>query len=199
MHGVAPFPAGTRPVVRKARLVTGNAYRLRNAGVDDAAFIVALRTDEKKRRYISATSARIDRQREWLARYAADDTQAYFIVETAGGDPMGTVRLYDPQGDSFCFGSWVMRPGAPAGCAIESVLLLYHYALDELGFSRSRFSVRKANRSVWHFMESFGGRRVAEDDLDYHYETDRESVTRSFRRYARYLPRPIQVIRDPVS
>jgi RimJ/RimL family protein N-acetyltransferase len=188
-----------RPSIRKARIVAGNAYRLRNAEVRDAQFVLALRTDARKKRYISATSLDLARQIEWLERYAADDDQAYFIVESMAADPLGTVRMYDPKGDSFCFGSWIIRHGAPPACAVESVLLLYHYALDELGFSGSYFSVRKPNRSVWQFMERFGARRTGQDALDYHYETDRASVMGAFSRYRRYLPAPIRVIRDPVS
>lgn len=199
--GLSDGPAGMRrpPAIRKARMVIGNAFRLRNAVPEDAEFLVALRNDEKKRRYISPTSPEIAKQVAWLVHYAADDTQAYFVVETLSGDPMGSVRIYDPQGDSFCFGSWVMCPGAPFACAVESVLITYRYAMDELGFNRSRYAVRKPNRSVWRFMERFGGRRVGETDVDYLYETDRESVGQSFTRYARYLPRPIKVIHDPVS
>jgi RimJ/RimL family protein N-acetyltransferase len=188
-----------RPSIRKARVVAGNAYRLRNAEMRDAQFVLALRTDARKKRYISTTSPDLASQVEWLERYAADAGQAYFIVESMDAEPLGTVRMYDPRGTSFCFGSWIIRQGAPAACAVESVLLLYHYALDELGFSESYFSVRKPNRSVWHFMERFGARRTGENDLDYLYETDRASVTHAFGRYSRYLPAPIRVIRDPVS
>ena len=198
--GVSDGVAGAtrQPAIRKARLVIGNALRLRNVVPEDAGFLVALRNDEKNRRYLSITSPEIAKQVAWLVHYATDDTQAYFVVETVSGEPMGSVRIYDPRGDRFCFGSWVMRRGAPVACAVESVLITYRYALDELGFNRSHYTVRKPNRSVWQFMERFGGRRVGETNADYLYETDRESVERSFARYARFLPRPIQVIRDPV-
>lgn len=187
------------PRIRKARMVIGNVYRLRDAVVGDAPFILAIRTDARKRRYISETSADLAKQRAWLERYGADDSQAYFIIETMTGEPAGTVRMYNQDGDRFCFGSWVIRPGMPAACGVESVLLLYHYALDDLGFSCSYFAVRKPNRSVWQFMERFGARRTGESEADYFFETDRESVLRGFARYSRFLPEPIKVIRDPVS
>jgi RimJ/RimL family protein N-acetyltransferase len=181
-------------VIRKARAIVGNLYTLRNAVVRDAAFIVALRTDEEKRRYISATPSELAQQVAWLERYREDDTQAYFVIETANGEPHGTIRMYDQQEDRFCFGSWVVKAGAPVACAVESVLMLYHYALDVLGFSRSYFAVRKANASVWRFMEQFGAQRSAESDVDYFYQTERASVEQAFVRYARFLPQPIRVI-----
>src|SRR6185436_20021865 len=125
--------------------------------------------------------------------------QAYFIVEDLVGDPLGTIRIYDPVGDSFCFGSWIMKEGLPATHAVESMLMVYRYALEKLRFNRSYFAVRKDNRSVWNFMERFGAERTGETEIDYLYETQRAPVLQSFRRYAHLLPNPIRVIHDPVS
>jgi RimJ/RimL family protein N-acetyltransferase len=182
------------PVIRKARRLIGHQLILRNADVNDAEFIVRLRTDPLKRRFISATSPEIAPQKAWLMQYARTANEAYFIAEDLSGDKVGTVRLYDPIDDSFCFGSWIMKDGAPIQCAVESLLMVYHYALDELGFDRSYFAVRKANRSVWRFMERFGGVRMRETDIDYWYETQRAPVLESFERYAYLLPGGIKVM-----
>lgn len=187
------------PVIRKAQRLIGNQLILRNAGVGDAGFIVQLRTDPQKQRFISATSADLAQQMAWLEQYARVPQQAYFIVENLAGDKIGTIRIYDPVDDSFCFGSWIMMDGVPATHAVESVLMVYHYALDELGFNRSYFAVRKANRSVWQFMEKFGGARTGETAVDYLFETQRAPVLASFQRYAHLLPEPIRVIHDSVS
>ena len=187
------------PVIRKAQRLIGNQLILRNAGAGDAGFIVQLRTDPQKQRFISATSADLAQQMAWLEQYARVPQQAYFIVENLAGDKIGTIRIYDPVDDSFCFGSWIMMDGVPATHAVESVLMVYHYALDELGFNRSYFAVRKANRSVWQFMEKFGGARTGETAVDYLFETQRAPVLASFQRYAHLLPEPIRVIHDSVS
>ena len=188
-----------RPTIRRAHRIVGRHLVFRDADVSDASFILALRIDERKQRFISPTSPELARQVAWLTAYRASRDQAYFIVEDRRGEPAGTIRLYDAAGDSFCWGSWIMRPGAPVNCAVESALILYRYALHELGFSRSRFAVRKANRSVWRFMENFGARRTGESDIDFFYETTRDGIERSFRTYARFLPHPIRVVHDPVS
>ncbi len=191
--------AHATPAIRKAQRIIGNHLILRNAAVSDAAFITGLRTDPQKRRFISHTSAELAQQIAWLEQYAVCSDQAYFVAEDRAGDPLGTLRIYDPAGDSFCFGSWIMRDGLPATHAVESILMVYRYALEELGFNRSYFAVRKANRSVWRFMEQFGGSRTGETDIDFLYETQRAPVLQSFRRYARLLPKPIRVIHDSVS
>ncbi len=184
------------PVIRKAQQLIGNQLRLRNTDTSDAAFILSLRTDPKKGRFISPTGPELDQQIAWLENYARAPDQAYFIVEDKAGDKIGTFRLYDPLGDSFCIGSWIMREGVPAPYAVESLIMLYRYALMELGFNRSYFAVRKANRSVWRFMERFGAVRTHETDSDYCYETQREPVEASFLRYAYLLPNGMQVIYD---
>ena len=181
------------PVIRKAQRLVGNQLILRDADVGDAEFIVRLRTDPQKRRFISATSPAIAPQIAWLTQYARTPGEAYFIAEDMCGDKVGTIRLYDPVDDGFCFGSWIMKEGAPINCAAESLLMVYHYALDVLGFNRSYFAVRKENRSVWRFMERFGGVRTRETDIDYWYETQRAPVLKSFERYAYLLPDGIRI------
>ena len=181
------------PVIRKTQRISGHQVYLRNADTSDAAFIVQLRTNPQKRRYISATSPEIAEQVAWLEHYAHKPGDAYFVAEDKTGERLGTIRLYDPVEDSFCFGSWMMKAGAPATSAVEALLMVYHYALDRLGFNRSYFAVRKANRSVWRFMENFGGVRTRETELDYWYETQRAPVLASFARYAYLLPEGIKV------
>jgi len=194
------FPGdGIMPTIRKASRIIGNHLVLRDAKVSDAMFILQLRTDPRKKRYLSATNPDLAQQVAWLRGYESALDQAYFVVEDKGGDKVGTIRMYDPVGDSFCWGSWILRAGVPATYAAESVLMLYHYAMEKLGFSSSYFAVRKANRSVWRFMEQFGGVRTGVTELDFLYEAKRECVLQSFRRYSRILPDPIRVFHDPVS
>ena len=170
----------------------GKTLTFRNATVDDAAFILSLRTDAEKSRYLSAVSGELSEQQAWLARYADADDQAYFIIELQG-EPIGTVRLYDPRGDSFCWGSWILKDGRPSHAAMESALMVYAYALDHLGFAGAHFDVRKGNERVWQFHERFGARRVAETDLDYFYRLDREAIAASRERYRRFLDSSVTV------
>ena len=186
------------PSIKKAGRIVGNNLIFRNADADDSAFIVSVRTDQRNRRFLSPTSTEIEEQVEWMRKYEISTDQAYFVIEDTSGRKAGTIRIYDQIGDSFCWGSWIIKDGMPSSYAVESALILYRYALDILGFTRSRFAIRKANRSVWQFMERFGGERTAETETDYHYQTGKERVLKSFARYSRFLPRPIEVINDPI-
>lgn len=180
------------PIFMKPRTVRGHRVVFRNANADDASFILELRTDPKKGQFLSATPNDLELQREWLRRYVRDDEQIYFIIEDCSGEPYGTVRLYDFQGDSFCWGSWILKDGRPSGFAIESALMVYQFALT-LGFTAAHFDVRKGNESVWQFHERFGAARVRESDEDYFYSITLSDIQKSLEKYKKYLPAGIVV------
>ena len=159
----------------------------RDATVDDAAFILALRTDQKKGEFLSATAPDLERQRDWLARYAGDDGQVYFIICKLDGTPVGTVRLYDQRGDSFCWGSWIKSDGAPSGFGVESALMIYDFAL-QLGFKRAHFDVRKQNTSVCQFHERFGAVVVDQSEEDFFFEMSNAAINGALSQYRKYLP-----------
>lgn len=170
----------------------GKTLCFRDATVDDAAFILSLRTDAEKSRYLSAVSGELSDQQIWLQRYAQAEDQAYFIIQYQD-EPIGTVRLYYPQGDSFCWGSWILKAGCPSHAAMESALMVYAYALDHLGFAGAHFEVRKGNERVWQFHERFGAQRVAETKLDYLYKLDGVAIASSRQRYRKFLDGTVSV------
>ena len=176
--------------------VTGPNLRLRDVRPDDAAFILGLRTDPRKGRHLSPTSPDMEKQRRYLAEYAHTSDQAYFLIETLDGRPVGTVRIYDPQGRSFCCGSWILTDDAPRSAAVESTLMIYRYGL-ELGFDAAHFDVRRANEKVWQYHERCGARRVRETEIDYFYEIDRGAIEALFEKYASRIPNGISVAFDP--
>jgi RimJ/RimL family protein N-acetyltransferase len=188
--------AGTNkmtPRIEKANRVVGKNLVFRNAEVSDASFILSLRTDNQKAKFLSGTSPEMSKQIAWLEDYARKADQAYFIIEDRLGESLGCVRLYDPQGDSFCWGSWILKSSAPQSAAIESALMVYAYALDHLGFRQAHFDVRKGNESVWQFHERFGAERTGETELDYLYRLGEPAIANSRQRYRKFLPDPVIV------
>lgn len=87
-----------QPQIRKARKIIGKTLIFRDATESDAAFILSLRTDKHKAKYLSPTSFDILRQVAWLKNYTVKNDQAYFIIENKIGEQLGSVRLYDQQG-----------------------------------------------------------------------------------------------------
>jgi RimJ/RimL family protein N-acetyltransferase len=162
--------------------------------VADAEFILSLRTDVEKSRYLSAVSDDLDAQRGWLTAYSEAKGQAYFIIECRG-EPIGTVRLYDAQQDSFCWGSWILKEGRPKQAAMESALMVYSYALDDLGFRSAHFDVRRENERVWRYHERLGAVRVRESEMDYFYELGGSEIQKMRLDYVKFLPHNVVVTR----
>jgi len=176
----------------KSPLIQGHKISFADATVNDAKFILSLRTDDQKSRFLSKTNADIIAQKQWLEAYAKDSSQAYFIINDYNGDKIGTVRLYDIQESSFCWGSWILADNAPVHASIESALIVYSYALG-LGFDQAHFSVRKENVSVFRFHERFGAIKISENNEDYFYTIDKDSIKKSLNKYSKYLPDGITI------
>jgi len=174
--------------IRKVARILGKTLQLRNVAIADAAFILSLRINPQKSKYLSSVSGDLDGQIAWLEKYQERRTEAYFIIENLSGTPLGTVRMYDAQGDSFCWGSWIILEHAPSNAAIESALLIYKYALDSLGFRCAHFQIHKANERVWRFHERFGAERIDENDVQYEYRLSNSAIKSSINRYRKYLP-----------
>lgn len=180
-----------KPFYVKANKVVGNKLILRDACLEDAAFILELRTDKNKSKYLSYVSPDIEKQENWLKKYNTDSSQIYFIIQDKN-DVIGTVRLYDQRDNSFCWGSWIIQEGSPSSYAIESAMIVYNYAFL-LGFLNAHFEVRKGNKSVWKFHERFGAVRTGETEEDYLYKISNSSIKKSLKNYSRFLPNDIKV------
>lgn len=167
------------------KFIEGKFINLRDVQINDAAFILMLRTSDKKSKYLHKTSNDLEKQVNYIQHYKTLDNEWYFIIENKDGVALGTVRIYDIIGDSFCWGSWLIVDGVSPRVALESALLIYDYAFYELGFNKVHFDVRKENLKVQRFHESFGAIRVGETDQDvlYNYtKIDYEKVKGKFFR-----------------
>lgn len=152
----------------------GKYVKLREVTVDDAEFILSLRCDEKKTRFLHKTEYNVEKQVEYIKRYFTIPDEWYFIIENLTGERIGTYRIYDVQGDSFCIGSWLLVDGVSAAESFESDWLLRMYGFDVLGFKKIHFDVRKGNKKVIAYHKMVGARITGETDLDWLWEITRE-------------------------
>jgi hypothetical protein len=97
-------------------------------------------------------------------------------VISRNGESVGTVRLYDVQEDSFCWGSWVIVPGTPPSVALRSAALIYDFGFNALGFRFSHFDVRKGNGSVNRFHQRTGAIVISEDSENFYYQIDKATA-----------------------
>jgi RimJ/RimL family protein N-acetyltransferase len=146
--------------------------KLNRVNLEDAEFIISLRGDPELNQYLSYTPQDLDAQRIWIEKYKnreADGTEYYFIISKSS-IKLGTIRAYDFQEDSFCWGSWIIKRGTPPQVAMASVVMIYDFMFDQLGFAKSHFDVRKENESVRRFHLRMGAKIVKSDDQNDYFE-----------------------------
>lgn len=181
------------PRIARPVRVRGKHLELRNVVEADAPFILGLRLDAQKNRYLSPVDPDLEKQKEWIRRYQDSTGQAYFIICDPSGEALGTVRLYDAKGQSFSWGSWILRDGSPASTAVESAVMVYALATRHWGFTAAHFQVHRENARVVAFHEKFGAVRVREDSDEIDLSIDAPHIEAALARYARYLPAELGV------
>lgn len=150
----------------------GKTTSLRLIQPDDAEFVYSLRIDPRYNQHLSPVTGTADDQRRWIENYKQREIagqEFYFIIiRNNDNTPIGTVRLYDFIGerDSFCWGSWILNENKTLYSAIESAMLVYKIAFEQLKFKASHFDVRKGNTKVISFHEKMGARKTHEDELN---------------------------------
>ena len=180
-------------VIRKAKFVVGKNLVLRDIEEGDAEFVLNLRVDPVKSRYLSQTSRRLEDQVNWIKGYKNETDEAYFIVCDKNGNRLGCLRMYDRVDDSYCWGSWLMVGGLSPLVCIESALLVYAYG-NFLGFDEARIEIRRDNKFVWTFHEKFSSAElVNETELDRCYVVRRDSIDKMLAKYSNLLTTPLKV------
>jgi len=157
---------------------------------EDAEFVMELRLDERRNRYLSPIDHDLEKQRKWIEAYKQREhagREYYFVIQDSDRTDIGLVRLYDFRDDSFSWGSWLLSPDAPTYAAIESALLVYEFAFHATGFNRSHFEVLKGNTKVLQFHTRFGATIAGEDERAYYLEYTKEGYQLTRRRYMRFL------------
>ena len=172
---------------KSQKFIAGKSINLREVEIADAEFILALRCDAQKAKFLHKTENNLAKQIAYIENYKSKENEWYFIIENKSGDRLGTVRIYDVvDNDDFCWGSWIIKDGASANVAIESVLLVYEYAFYALGFTKAHFDVRKDNAKVRAFHKRFGAKEVGESEKDVFYRfcrEDYEEIKEKFRKF----------------
>ncbi|MBO4439326.1 MAG: GNAT family N-acetyltransferase [Spirochaetaceae bacterium] len=154
--------------------LTGKYVTLREVTIDDAEFILSLRCDEKKSRFLHKTDYNIEKQIEYINRYYEISDEWYFIILNKKTEQIGTYRIYDVQGDSFCIGSWILVDGVTPAESFESDYLLRMYGFDVLGFKKIHFNVCKGNKKVIAYHKMMGARIIDETEQDLLWEITRD-------------------------
>lgn len=172
----------------KKPLVIGKNIYLRDMLVEDAAFVLDLRTNKTLNKHLSPTQNDLDKQVQFIQNYKKSLQDFYFVICDKNHESLGVVRIYDIREDSFCWGSWIIKPDAPSYTAIESALLIYDFAFYALHYKQSHFDVRKGNSKVISFHQKLGAEMVSEDDLNFYFIYKKQTYLSIREKYKKFFP-----------
>ena len=173
--------------IKKCAFIEGKTIDFRDALVDDSKFILSMRLDPILGKHLSKTSSSISDQMNYMKKYQNCNDQAFFIIKNKESKRLGCVRIYNPEGFCFEWGSWLLVKGASPQVALESSLMIYKYAL-KLGFTHSIISVRKGNETVLGFHQKiFGAKQIDETSIDYFLKIEKVNIINALKKFSSFL------------
>lgn len=160
--------------------IEGRYINLREAEVSDSAFILSLRTDSKKSKYIHKTPNDLQKQIEYMQHYKAQDDEWYFIVEDKQGKSLGTNRIgrYPLWDSSFLEkdgmgvlspASWLMADFANPLESLESDLLIKDFFFENFPYKIAVQTIHKDNVRVLKYHQSWGSKIIGYYEPQEHY------------------------------
>lgn len=157
----------------------------------DAEFIIELRTNDQKSRFISATNPDVIQQKGWIKNYKTREKKGeefYFIALDENNEKFATYRIYNFQKNSVEIGSFVSKPNYDKSINIVKLdILIKEYVFEKLKFEILNFEVRKLNLSVVRYHKKFHPTIIKEDDLNYYFSLNKEEFERGKQDFIKIL------------
>lgn len=107
---------------------------VRLVDIEDAEFILKLRTDPIKGRYIGKTDDTLTSQINWIKSYKERERvgEDYYFMYSFQGNPAGVNRIYNIRGTQFIHGSWVFSNDVPPFCSLAAAIIAREIAYEDL-------------------------------------------------------------------
>lgn len=137
--------------------IDGRRHRLRPIRLDDAKYIIWLRSQQKNSKFIHSTSKSIIKQQEWLESYFERDDDYYFAVEQISDSrTVGLISIYNLNRINWSaeWGRWIIEKRGYASA--ESVKLIYTCAFEILKLKTLYSRTMASNRQVVRFHDKCG-------------------------------------------
>jgi RimJ/RimL family protein N-acetyltransferase len=137
--------------------IRGFAFGLRPVTLDDAEFIVELRGDRHRTRYLHPIPPSVEAQRAYIREYFERPGDYYFVIERqADNSCEGLVAIYNGNLEKRTadWGRWILPPGSWA--SVESALRIYEAAFDYLQLEEVRSQTFCTNAHVVAFHDRCG-------------------------------------------
>jgi RimJ/RimL family protein N-acetyltransferase len=178
-------------------IISGNnGVSLRLVDLDDAQFILDLRSDSKLKTHLSISTETIEAQRDFIIQYKKkenDGMEYYFIIEN-NSNAVGCVRIYDIDKDAktFTWGSWIVQHNNPGHVALSSAYLSYYFAFNYLLLDTALFDVRNKNTSVKKLYKLYAD-IIYEDNMNCYFSFAKSNFHRFKDKFGSRLPSVINI------
>lgn len=167
---------------------------------ENAEFIVALRTNPLKARYISPTSSSVEDQKSWIKAYKEREVAGtdYYFIYSYQGKLAGVNRIYEIEGNHFIHGSWIFSDEVPPYCALAAGIIAREIAFDILGLEEEidTAGVHKDNQGVLQYLRVLGaeftGTRVYPMGEYYTSKLIKEKFNENKHKIIRLFPKKVQ-------
>ena len=135
-------------------IIKGRYVYLKSADQDDVEFTLSLRQNPLLTRYLPKLDISIEQQKTWIASQREKAGDYFFVARTQDDTPIGTVSIYEIQGDTSESGRLALI-GDPLQ-NIEASLLLFRFAFDIVGLKRVTGYIVDGNKRADRFNKQFG-------------------------------------------
>jgi len=142
---------------------------------NDAEFILGLRTNPYKNKYLNYTEPNLENQIIWLNEYKTREERGeelYYIIYE-NNIPVGTIRIYNINENDCTTGSWLFSSNTYQLTPIISELLIYEIVYNILKKSTVLFDVRKENKKVVTYHKLKRITLINEDEENFYYSMSR--------------------------
>lgn len=144
----------------------GKYIILRPVEISDATFTSKLRGDAELCKYIHKVDSTMEGQKDFIRNQREQKGDLYFVIESASGNPIGTIALYHINCKNGEIGRWVSYGNAFQN--LEAVILLHDLAFDNLGIEEVYSCTNVINERIINFWRHFGSDGVfIEEQYDF--------------------------------
>ena len=142
--------------------ISGKYTYLRQVQVEDAEFILSLRTDPVYSLYINDTENDLDIQIEWIKQQYTKPYDYYFVICDLNHHSKGVISLYNFDSDKInAEMGRLICPKAQIQL-YETLILIHDFAFDRLGLTRLFYKENPENYDVIAVTRKFGAEFVRE-------------------------------------
>ncbi|MBX9867975.1 MAG: GNAT family N-acetyltransferase [Burkholderiales bacterium] len=160
----------------------------------DVGFLLNLRLNQNLNQHLNQVNDDKEQQLNWLKNYKQREVRGcdyYFVIVDKELGDIGLVRVYDIDyvNKSFTWGSWIIREdNRPKYAAIESAILSFDFAFNELNLVTGKIDVRINNFVADNFYRRFGMQYKYSDELNNYFElTKTNYIQLKYNQYYKFL------------